>query len=70
MKMKVIAMTITTGLALTLGILTSLHTQFAFADSLIGSAVTTDYNIQSNGDNSGYISEVSEFMSLFVRYIT
>jgi hypothetical protein len=55
MKMKVIAMTITTGLVLTLGILTTLHTQIAFADPLIGSPVTTDFNIQSNGDNSGYI---------------
>src|SRR5215469_5778422 len=55
MKMKVIAMTITTGLVSTLGILTSLHTQFAFADSLIGSPVTIDFNIQSNGDTSGYI---------------
>jgi hypothetical protein len=55
MKMKVIAMTITTALVSTLGILTSLHTQFAFADPLIGSPVTTDFNIQSNGDSSGYI---------------
>jgi hypothetical protein len=52
---KVIAMTITTGLVSTLGILTSLYTQFAFADPLIGSPVTTDFNIQSNGDSSGYI---------------
>ena len=55
MKMKLIAMTISAGLVSTLGILTSLHTQFAFADPLIGSPVTTDFNIQSNGDNSGYI---------------
>jgi hypothetical protein len=55
MKMKVIAMTVTMGLVSILGILTSLHTQFAFADSLIRSPVTTDFNIQSNGDNSGYI---------------
>src|SRR5215471_16220600 len=53
MKMKVIAMTITA--VSTLGILTSLHTQFAFAEPLIGSPVTTDFSIQSNGDNSGYI---------------
>jgi hypothetical protein len=53
MKMKVIAMT--TVLVSTLGILTTLHTQFAFADPLIGSPVTTDFNIQSNGDSSGYI---------------
>ena len=39
MKMKIIAMTITTGLVSTLGILTTLHTQFAFADPLIGSPV-------------------------------
>ena len=45
MKMKVIAVTITTGLVSTLGILTSLHTQFAFAEPLIGSPVTTDFNI-------------------------
>jgi hypothetical protein len=49
--MKVITMTITMGL----GILTTLHTQFAFADPLIGSPLKTDFNIQSNGDNSGYI---------------
>jgi hypothetical protein len=55
MKMKVIAMTITAGLVSTLGILTTLHPQFAFADPLIGSAVTTDFNIQSNGDSSGNI---------------
>jgi hypothetical protein len=55
MKMKVIAMTIATGIVSTLGILTTLHTQFAFADPLIGSPLRTDFNIQSNGDNSGYI---------------
>jgi hypothetical protein len=55
MKMKVIAMTITMGLLSTLGILTTLHTQFAFAGPLIGSPLTTDFDIQSNGDNSGYI---------------
>jgi hypothetical protein len=55
MKMKVIAMTVTTGLVSTLGILTALHTQFAFAEPLIGSPLTTDFNIQSNGDSSGYI---------------
>jgi hypothetical protein len=55
MKMKIIALTITTGLVSTLGILTTLHTQFAFADPLIGSPVTTDFNVQSNGDSSGYI---------------
>ena len=52
---KVIAMTLTTGLVSTLGILTSLHTQFAFADYFIGSPMTTDFNVQSNGDSSGYI---------------
>jgi len=41
----------TTGLS-TLGIL---HTQFAFADPLIESPLRTDFNIQSNGDSSGYI---------------
>src|SRR5215467_14198639 len=55
MKMKVIAMTITMGLVSALGILITLHTQFAFADPLIGSSLRTDFNIQSNGDNSGYI---------------
>jgi hypothetical protein len=55
MKMKVIAMTIATGLISTLGILTTLHTQFAFADPFIGPPLKTDFNIQSNGDNSGYI---------------
>jgi hypothetical protein len=55
MKMKVIAMTIATGLVSTLGILTTLHTQFAFADPLIGSPLRTDFTIQSNGDSSGYI---------------
>ena len=44
----------TTGLS-TLGILTTLHTQFAFADPLIESPLRTDFNIQSNGDSSGYI---------------
>ena len=52
MKMKVIAITITPWLVSTLGILTTLHTQFAFADPLIGSPVSTDFNIQSNGDTS------------------
>ena len=55
MKMKVIAMTITMGLVSALGILITLHTQVAFADPLIGSPLRTDFNIQSNGDNSGYI---------------
>jgi hypothetical protein len=55
MKMKVIVMTIAMGLVSTLGILITLHTQFAFADPLIGSALRTDFNIQSNGDSSGYI---------------
>ena len=55
MKMKVIAMTIAMGLVSTLGILTTLHTQFAFAEPLIGSPLRTDFNIQSNGDSSGYI---------------
>jgi hypothetical protein len=55
MKMKVIAMTIATGLVSTLGILTTLHIQFAFADPLIGSPLRTDFTIQSNGDSSGYI---------------
>ena len=55
MKMKVFVMTITTVLLSTLGILTTLHAQFAFADPLMGSPVTIDFNIQSNGDNSGYI---------------
>jgi hypothetical protein len=55
MKMKVIAMTIAMGLVSTLGILITLHTQFAFADHLIGSPLRTDFNIQSNGDSSGYI---------------
>ena len=53
--MKVIAMTIATGLVLTLGILRTLHTQFAFADPLIGSPLRIDFTIQSNGDSSGYI---------------
>src|SRR5215471_18625760 len=53
MKMKHIVMTTTVGLVLTLGILTTLHAQFAFAGP--GSPVTADFNIQSNGDNSGYI---------------
>ena len=52
--MKVIAMTIATGLVSTLGVLTTLHTQFAFADPLIGSPLR-DFTIQSNGDSSGYI---------------
>jgi hypothetical protein len=55
MKLKVIAITITIGLVSILGTLTTLHTQFAFADPLIGSTVSTDFNIQSNGDSSGYI---------------
>src|SRR5215831_15165123 len=55
MKMKVIVMTIAMGLVSALGILITLHTQFAFADHLIGSLLRTDFNIQSNGDNSGYI---------------
>jgi hypothetical protein len=55
MKMKIIAMTIAMGLVSTLGVLTTLHTQFAFADPLIGSPLRTDFNIQSNGDSSGYI---------------
>jgi hypothetical protein len=55
MKMKVIAITIAMGLVSTLGILTTLHTEFAFAYPLIGSPLRTDIDIQSNGDNSGYI---------------
>jgi hypothetical protein len=55
MKMKVIAMTIATGLVSTLGVLTTLHTQFAFADPLIGAPLRTDFTIQNNGDSSGYI---------------
>jgi hypothetical protein len=55
MKMKVIAMTIAMGLVSASGILITPHTQFAFADHLIGSLLRTDFNIQSNGDNSGYI---------------
>jgi len=55
MKKKVIVMTIATGLVSTLGILTMLHIQFAFADPLIGSPLRTDFTIQSNGDSSGYI---------------
>ncbi|MGC2572149.1 MAG: hypothetical protein WA364_11615 [Candidatus Nitrosopolaris sp.] len=33
----------------------SSHTHFAFADPLIESPLRTDFNIQSNGDSSGYI---------------
>ena len=45
--MKVIAMATTIGLVSTLCFLTTLHTQFVSA--------APDFNIQSNGDSSGYI---------------
>ena len=60
MKMKVIAMATSLALVLTLGVLTTLHTQFAFAAPLITSPLTPDFfNIQSGnsdrGNGSGYI---------------
>ncbi len=60
MKIKVIAMATSLALVLTLGVLTTLHTQFAFAAPLITSALTPDFfNIQSgnsdSGNGSGYI---------------
>ena len=60
MKMKVIAMATSLALVLTLGVVTTLHTQFAFAAPLITSPLTPDFfNIQSgnsdSGNGSGYI---------------
>ena len=55
MDMKVIAMATTMGLVSTLGFLTTLQTPFAFPAPSIGSRLTPDFGIQSNGDNSGYI---------------
>lgn len=54
-KMKVIAVATIMGLVSTLIFLTTLHVQFAFATPLIGSPLTPDFGIQSNGDSSGYI---------------
>jgi hypothetical protein len=54
-KMKVIAVATIMGLVSTLIFLTTVHVQFAFADPLIGSPLTPDFGIQSNGDRSGYI---------------
>jgi hypothetical protein len=54
MTMKVIPMATTIGLVSTLIFVTTLHVQFVFADPLIGSPLTPDFDIQS-GNSSGYI---------------
>jgi hypothetical protein len=53
--MKVVAVVTITGIVSTLIFLTTLHVQFAFAAPLTVSPLTPDFDIQSNGDNSGYI---------------
>ena len=60
MRMKVLAMATSLALVLTLGVLTTLHTQLASATPLITSPLTPDFfNIQSgnsdSGNGSGYI---------------
>lgn len=54
MKMKVIAIATAVGLVSTLGLLTTLHVQLAFADPMIGSPLAPDFDIQSD-NGSGYI---------------
>ncbi|MFZ0510536.1 MAG: hypothetical protein WAM14_02920 [Candidatus Nitrosopolaris sp.] len=59
MKMKVIAMATSLALILTLGVLATLHTQFAFAAPMISPLTPDLFNIQSgnsdSGNSSGYI---------------
>jgi hypothetical protein len=53
--MKVIASATMMGLVLTLGFLTVLQVQFAFAASLIESLLNPNFDIQSGNNNSGSI---------------
>ncbi len=54
MKMKVIAMATSLALVLTLGVLTTLHTQLAFAAPLIRSPLTLKIQSGGNSNSGGY----------------